>query len=59
MENFSITFLDSPNTTSSTTYKLQAGSESGGTLFLGGTYATAGAYNMSAPTSITVMEIGA
>jgi hypothetical protein len=59
MENFSFTFLDSPNTTSSVTYKLQAGSESGYTLFFGGTYSTVGAYNMSAPASITVMEIGA
>ncbi len=59
MRNFSFTFLDSPNTTSSTTYKLQAGSESGGTLFLGGTYLSSSALYQSAPASITVTEIGA
>ena len=59
MENFSITFLDSPNTTSSTTYKLQGASESGGTLFLGGTYISSSNYYQSSPASITVMEIGA
>ena len=59
MRNFSFTFLDSPNTTSSTTYKLQAGSESGGTLFLGGTYLSSNALYQSAPASITVTEIGA
>jgi len=59
MENFSITFLDSPNTTSSTTYKLQGASETGGTLFLGGTYISSSNYYQSSPASITVMEIGA
>jgi hypothetical protein len=59
MENFSITFLDSPNTTSSVTYKLQGASESGGTLFFGGTYLSHASYYNSSPASITVTEIGA
>ena len=57
--NFSITFLDSPSTTNSTTYKLQAGSENGGTLFFGGTSQSGDAHDLSAPASITLMEIGA
>jgi len=57
MDNFSITFLDSPSTTNAVTYKLQAGSESGGTLFFGGAYLSSAAYFMSAPGSITVMEV--
>ena len=59
MENFSITFLDSPNTTSSVTYKLQGASESGGTLYFGGTYLSHSSAYQSSPASITVMEIGA
>jgi len=56
--NFSVTFLDSPSTTNAVTYKLQA-SEEGGTLFFGGTSQSGDVHDLSAPASITLMEIGA
>lgn len=46
----SITYLDSPSTTSSTTYKLQGRVEVDGTLYF---------QNTSIPGSITLLEIGA
>jgi|TARA_R110002050_G_scaffold200120_1_gene335004 hypothetical protein len=58
-ENFAITFLDSPSTTSATTYKLFLGVESGATAMIGGSYASAGTYNMSIPTNIVLMEVAA
>ena len=58
-EMLAIQFLDSPNTTSATTYKLQMGTESGGTALLGGTYNTGSSYNVSTASSITLLEIGA
>tara|TARA_R110000824_G_scaffold241124_3_gene429839 strand:+ start:185 stop:799 length:615 start_codon:yes stop_codon:yes gene_type:complete len=56
-ENFAITFLDSPSTTSATTYKLFLGVESGATASIGGSYASADTYNMSIPTNIVLMEV--
>jgi hypothetical protein len=52
-----IQFLDSPNTTSATTYKLQMGTESGGTALLGGSYSNGSSYNVSTASSITLLEI--
>ena len=57
IEQFAINYLDSPSTTSATTYALQAGTESGGTAVVGGSSASAGAYNGSVPTSIILMEV--
>ena len=51
--------LDSPNTTSATTYQLQLGSEAAGTAVIGGSSSTTGAYHCAAASSITLMEIGA
>ena len=51
--------LDSPNTTSATTYQLQLGTESGGTAQIGGSYQTGGAYHSATASSITLLEIGA
>ena len=51
-------YLDSPATTSSITYKIQAYGESGGsTLGLGGSYTTSAVYSARSPSQITVMEI--
>lgn len=56
--NASMTFLDSPSTTSSTTYKLQALSHSG-TQYLNRPYADANAiYHSRTISTIQVMEIG-
>jgi hypothetical protein len=51
------TYLDSPATTSSITYKMQMYVESGGTGHIGGSYTTSNAYNASVPSQILVMEI--
>ena len=59
-QTFPIFFLDSPATTSTTTYKIQAAAEqSGGTWYLnrGGT-ATDNSTVYAATSSITAMEIG-
>jgi hypothetical protein len=58
-QNFNITFLDSPSTTSATTYKLFLGVESGATASIGGSYASVGTYNMSVPLNIVLMEVAA
>lgn len=58
-QNLSGTYLDSPATTSSTTYKLQMYVETSSTGFIGGTYQTASAYNARVPSQILVMEIAA
>ena len=58
-QNFNITFLDSPATTSATTYKLFLGVESGATSMIGGSYASGGTYNMSVPLNIVLMEVAA
>lgn len=50
-------FLDSPATTSSTTYKVQVAAESGGTILVGGSYNTGGPYNQSVSSTLTLMEV--
>ena len=51
-------YLDSPATTSATTYSMQLYAESGsGTLYVGGSSNTANAYNSSTPFVITLMEV--
>lgn len=53
-----VSYLDSPATTSSTTYKLQIASESGGTASIGSMGGDANATNFARfPASIIVMEI--
>jgi hypothetical protein len=56
---FGASILDSPNTTSEITYKLQVSTRSGGTAVVGGGFNTAETYNVNAASSITLMEIGA
>jgi hypothetical protein len=56
-ENFSITFLDSPATTSATTYKVQLAVETGSTALIGGSFTSGLAFNFSTPSIITLMEI--
>ena len=57
---FSVTFLDSPATTSSTTYKFQGLVESGGTLYINQNASDAdSANNGRTASTITVMEIAA
>ena len=54
--------LDSPNTTSSTTYKLQCGTRrvaGTGTGVIGGSFNTSEVFNPNSASSITLMEIGA
>ena len=58
-EQYAINYLDSPSTTSATTYYLQAGTESGGTTVIGGSSASGGSYNGSVPTNIILMEVSA
>ncbi len=50
-------YLDSPATTSTLTYQLQACSEQGIGAYLGGSQGSAAAYTASIPTTITVMEV--
>lgn len=54
---FSVTFLDSPATTSATTYKLQLAVESGSTALIGGSFISSLAFNFSTPSIITLQEI--
>jgi len=56
---FSVCFLDSPATTSSTTYKVQLSAESGGTALMGGAYRSDLAQVVSTPSIITLQEIAA
>ena len=57
---FSITFLDSPATTSSTTYKFQGLIESGGTLYINQNASDADSViNGRTASTITVMEVAA
>ena len=53
--NYSQVFIDSPATTSTLTYQVQAAFESGGGS-VGGSYGTGTAY-VTVPSTITVMEI--
>jgi hypothetical protein len=55
--NISLCYLDSPATTSATTYKLQLGTESIGTACIGGTGLSASAAYLNIPTIITLQEI--
>jgi hypothetical protein len=50
-------FLDSPATTSTTTYTVQGGSESGSNYVVGGSSDNGAAYHGSVPSTITLMEI--
>ena len=52
-----ISFLDSPNTTSATTYKLQMSIENGSTALFGGFNSSGASSNISIPGSITLMEV--
>ena len=54
-----VCFLDSPATTSATTYKVQLGAETGGTAIIGGCSDTSQSYHFSTPTIITLQEIAA
>ena len=53
------TFLDSPATTSATTYKIQVYGETGQNQYIGGSYNTSAAYDARVPSQILVMEIAA
>lgn len=55
--SFTVSFLDSPATTSATTYKVQLAVESGSTALIGGSFASNQTYLFSTPTIITLMEI--
>ena len=59
MWNRSINLLDSPSTTSSTTYKLQVACQSGGTFYLNRPRRDANAVDGVCGSSITVMEVAA
>jgi hypothetical protein len=50
-------FVDSPATTSTVTYKVQAWCRSGRNMCVGGSYGSDDAYRASAPSTITLMEI--
>jgi len=52
-----ITYLDSPNTTSSITYKMQVRLTNGTGILIGGTWDTADDNRSNVPTVITLMEI--
>ena len=55
---FNLTFLDSPNTTSSTTYKIQGGAVGGGTLYYGrGTSDTDNIQHARTTNIITLTEV--
>jgi hypothetical protein len=55
--SFSCTILDSPNTTSSTTYKLQIINTNAGTICIGGSSDTSDLNRSSVPTFLTALEI--
>ena len=58
--NFSLTFLDSPATTSATTYKLQTRVDNAGTVYFNRSYSdTDVTTNGRGASTITVMEISA
>ena len=57
-DNVSFQYLDSPSTTNAVTYKVQ-GSTRGSTLTIGGSYYTSAGWQISTPSSLIVMEIGA
>jgi len=58
--NFAVQFLDSPSTTSSVTYKIQAQAQSGFTAFVGRTSDDNNSVQyLRVPSTITVMEVAA
>jgi hypothetical protein len=57
--SLTVCFLDSPATTSATTYKIQLGVETGATAIIGGCNDTSQGYHFSTPTIITLQEIAA
>jgi len=60
MTNQFMTYLDSPSTTSATTYKLQWEAESGETIYLNRSFGDGDASTSArGASSITVMEVGA
>jgi hypothetical protein len=56
-EKVAINYLDSPSTTSSTTYKLQVRMTLGDGVLIGGTWSTSDANRSSTPTNIILMEV--
>jgi hypothetical protein len=56
---FGCQILDSPSTTSATTYKLQMIGSNNASFCIGGTFSTTDANRASVPTFITAMEISA
>ena len=58
IRTISLTYLDSPSTTSSTTYKIQIRSNTG-TAYLNRSISNAGSYDRKGVSTITVMEIAA
>ena len=56
-QKVAINFLDSPATTSSTTYKIQARLTNGSGLLVGGTWDTGDDNRSSVPTNIILMEV--
>ena len=52
-------FVDSPNTTSATTYKLQVGGESGKTFYIGAGFGVGSSSYPTTPSTIILMEIAA
>jgi hypothetical protein len=57
--SFTVCFLDSPATTSATTYKVQLSAESGATSIIGGCSDGVQVYHFSTPSIITLQEIAA
>jgi hypothetical protein len=57
--SFGCQILDTPNTTSATTYKLQMIGSAGPSFCIGGSFSTSDANRASVPTFITAMEISA
>lgn len=56
-KSLTVCFLDSPATTSATTYKVQLSAESGSTSTIGGCSDSSQVYHFSTPTIITLQEI--
>ena len=50
-------FVDSPNTTSATTYKVQVGGESGKTFYIGASFGVGSSSHITSPSTIIAMEI--
>jgi len=50
-------FVDSPNTTSATTYKLQVGGETGKTFYIGSSLGVGSSSHVTTPSTVILMEI--